>query len=75
MDASLRVLDAGGQPIEGLIAAGTDAESGLYSPKKAYVTYGGSAAGWAWTSGYLAGRDSRRIGQRRVSAVLKEFTK
>ena len=55
VDTSLRVLDAGGQPIEGLIAAGTDAESGLYSPKKAYVTYGGSAAGWAWTSGYLAG--------------------
>ena len=43
-------------PIEGLYAIGTDAAGGLYSEKKAYVTFGGAANGWALTSGYQCGK-------------------
>ena len=28
----------------------------LYTEKKAYVTYGGAAQGWAYTSGYVCGK-------------------
>ena len=41
--------------IEGLYAVGTDSMGVLFSEKKAYVTFGGAANGWAMTSGYECG--------------------
>jgi fumarate reductase flavoprotein subunit len=41
--------------INGLYASGTDCLGVLLTEKKAYVTYGGLAQGWAFTSGKLAG--------------------
>lgn len=35
---------------------GTDSMGVLFSEAKAYVTYGGAAQGWAYTSGRLAGQ-------------------
>jgi fumarate reductase flavoprotein subunit len=56
IDAKLRVLKADGvTPIPGLYAAGTDCLGTLLTEKNAYVTYGGLAQGWAFTSGRLAG--------------------
>lgn len=51
----LRATD--GQPIEGLYAVGTDSMGVLFSETKAYVTYGGGAMGYAFTSGRLVGAD------------------
>ncbi|MDR1619768.1 MAG: FAD-dependent oxidoreductase [Clostridiales bacterium] len=48
----------GADPIDGLYAAGTDCLGVLLSDKKAYVTYGGCAQGWAFTSGKLAGQSA-----------------
>ncbi len=45
------------QPIEGLYAVGTDSMGVLFSETKAYVTYGGGAMGYAFTSGRLVGAD------------------
>jgi hypothetical protein len=45
----------GRTPISGLYASGTDCLGVLLTEKKAYVTYGGLAQGWAFTSGKLAG--------------------
>ena len=42
--------------IEGLYAVGTDSMGVLFSEKKAYVTFGGAANGWAMTSGYECGK-------------------
>lgn len=56
INENLQVLAADGQtPIEGLYAIGNDSCGVLYSEKKAYVTYGGAAQGWAYTSGYVCG--------------------
>ena len=44
-----------GQPIQGLYAVGTDSMGVLFSETKAYVTYGGGAMGYAFTSGRLVG--------------------
>lgn len=41
--------------IGGLWACGCDASGVMYSEKKPYVTYGGAAIGFAYTSGRLAG--------------------
>ena len=49
----LKAEDA--SPIEGLYAVGTDSMGVLFSETKAYVTYGGGAMGWAFTSGRLVG--------------------
>ena len=49
----LRATDE--QPIEGLYAVGTDSMGVLFSETKAYVTYGGGAMGYAFTSGRLVG--------------------
>jgi fumarate reductase flavoprotein subunit len=35
---------------------GNDSLGILFTEKKPYVTYGGAAQGWAYTSGYLAGK-------------------
>ena len=56
VNEQLQVLKADGvTPISGLYAVGTDCSGVLYSEKKAYVTYGGAAQGWAYTSGYVCG--------------------
>ncbi|MGB4030399.1 MAG: FAD-binding protein, partial [bacterium] len=56
VDTKLNVLkDDGKTPINGLYAVGNDSGGVLYSNKKPYVTYGGAALGWAFTSGRLAG--------------------
>ena len=39
----------------GLWACGCDASGVMYSEKRPYVTYGGAAIGFAYTSGRLAG--------------------
>ena len=41
--------------IGNLYAVGNDSCGVLYTDKKPYVTYGGAALGWAYTSGRLAG--------------------
>ena len=46
----------GATPIGGLYAVGTDSMGVLFSEKKAYVTFGGAANGWALTSGYQCGK-------------------
>lgn len=51
-----QVLQADGQTvIQGLWATGNDAAGVLYSEKKPYVTYGGCALGFAYTSGRMSG--------------------
>lgn len=56
VNTQFQVLRLDGQtPINGLYACGTDCLGVLFSEKKPYVTYGGAAQGWAYTSGKLAG--------------------
>lgn len=55
VDENLVVLDTEGNPINGLYAAGLDSMGTILTNKKAYVTYGGAAQGWALTSGMVAG--------------------
>ncbi|MDD3409745.1 MAG: FAD-binding protein [Eubacteriales bacterium] len=56
IDANMQVLKADGQTsIGGLYATGLDSCGVLFTEKKPYVTYGGAALGWAYTSGRLAG--------------------
>lgn len=56
IDGNFNVLLADGEtPISGLYAVGNESGGVLYSNKKPYVTYGGAALGWAFTSGRLAG--------------------
>ena len=47
--------DDGETVIGGLWACGCDTSGVMYSEKKPYVTYGGAAIGFAYTSGRLAG--------------------
>ncbi|PKM67808.1 MAG: FAD-binding dehydrogenase, partial [Firmicutes bacterium HGW-Firmicutes-18] len=49
------LMTDGKTPINNLYAVGTDSMGVLFSEKKPYVTFGGAAQGWAFTSGYLAG--------------------
>ncbi len=56
VNENLQVLDADGQVITGLYATGNDSSGVLYSEQDAYVTYGGAAQGWAYTSGSMAGK-------------------
>ena len=49
------MLRKDGTPVENLYAIGNDSIGVLLESGKAYVTYGGAAAGWALTSGRLAG--------------------
>lgn len=56
INENFNVLQADGEtPINGLYAVGTDSMGVLFTEKKPYVTFGGGAQGWAFTSGYLAG--------------------
>ena len=56
VNEKLQVLTTDGEtPIKGLYAVGTDSMGVLFSETKAYVTYGGAAMGWAFTSGRLVG--------------------
>jgi len=56
IDSNFNVLRADGStPIQGLYAVGTDSMGVLFTEKKAYVTFGAAAQGWAYTSGYLCG--------------------
>ena len=57
VNEKFQVLNTEGQPIEGLYAVGTDSMGVLFSETKAYVTYGGGAMGYAFTSGRLVGED------------------
>lgn len=62
VDTGFRVLKGDhATAIEGLYAAGTDCLGVLLTEKKAYVTYGGLAQGWAFTSGRLAGAGAARF--------------
>ena len=57
INTDFQVLLADGEtPMDGLYAVGTDSMGVLFSEAKAYVTYGGAAQGWAYTSGRLAGQ-------------------
>ena len=56
INENFEVLQADGQTvIGGLYAGGCEASGVLYSEKKPYVTYGGAAIGFAYTSGRLSG--------------------
>ena len=57
VNEKFQVLREDGLPIEGLYAVGTDSMGVLFSETKAYVTYGGGAMGYAFTSGRLVGAD------------------
>ena len=57
INENFEVLKADGETaIGGLYAVGNESGGVLYTNKKPYVTYGGAALGWAYTSGRLAGR-------------------
>lgn len=58
VDANLNVLDSNGNAITGLYATGLDSMGTSLTNKKAYVTYGGAAQGWALTSGMIAGQNA-----------------
>lgn len=60
VDANLNVLDTNGNPIKGLYATGLDSMGTTLTNKKAYVTYGGAAQGWALTSGMVAGENAAK---------------
>ncbi len=60
VDANLNVLDKEGNPIKGLYATGLDSMGTMLTNKKAYVTYGGAAQGWALTSGMVAGENAAK---------------
>lgn len=56
IDEDFRVLMSDGETIvDGLYAVGEEASGVMYTDKKPYVTYGGAALGFAYTSGRLVG--------------------
>lgn len=56
INENFQVLQADGETIiGGLYCVGADGQGVVYSPEKAYVTYGGADNGWALMSGYVAG--------------------
>ncbi len=58
VDTNINVVDVDGNPVPGLYATGNDSIGVLLASEKAYVTYGGAAAGWSLTSGRLAGKNA-----------------
>ncbi|NLU11555.1 MAG: FAD-binding protein [Tepidanaerobacter acetatoxydans] len=61
INTNFNVLKADGKtPVNGLYAVGTDSMGVLFTEKKPYVTYGGAAQGWAYTSGYLCGETAAK---------------
>ena len=65
VDTGLNVVDTEGRSVPGLYAVGNDSLGVLLASEKAYVTYGGAAAGWALTSGRLAGAYAAAYAQGR----------
>lgn len=55
INIDINVLDTEGNVMQGLYAAGLDSMGVIMTEKDAYVTFGGAAQGWAWTTGRLAG--------------------
>jgi len=56
VDADMRVLKADHKtPINGLYAVGGDSLGTILSNDKNYISVGGPANGWVYTSGYVAG--------------------
>lgn len=56
INESFQVLQADGETvIGGLYCVGADGQGVVYTPEKAYVTYGGADNGWALMSGYVCG--------------------
>ncbi|MDO4492596.1 MAG: FAD-binding protein [Clostridia bacterium] len=56
INESFQVLAADHETvINGLYCVGADGQGVVYTPEKAYVTYGGADNGWALMSGYVAG--------------------
>lgn len=56
VNTDLQVLGSDNKtPINNFYAVGTDSLGVLFSEQREYVTYGGAAQGWAYTSGRLAG--------------------
>lgn len=59
VNTDIQVLGSDNEtPINGLYAVGTDSLGVLFSEQREYVTYGGAAQGWAYTSGRLAGKNA-----------------
>ena len=58
VNENMNVLTKSGEAVPGLYAVGNDSLGVLLASHKAYVTYGGAAAGWALTSGRLAGANA-----------------
>lgn len=55
VDENFNVLTKEHEPISNVYAVGNDSMGVLFASKKAYITYGGVAQGYALTSGRLAG--------------------
>ena len=55
IDTNINVLDKDGNVMNGLYACGLDSMGVILTEQDAYVTFGGCAQGWAWTTGRLAG--------------------
>lgn len=55
INEDINVLDAKGNVMQGLYACGLDSMGVILTEKEPYVTFGGCAQGWAWTTGRLAG--------------------
>lgn len=58
INKNMQVLKSDGTAFDNLYSVGQDSMGVLFTPKNAYVTYGGAAQGWAITSGRLAGEDA-----------------
>ena len=58
VNEDINVLNWDDEVMNGLYACGLDSMGVLLTEKEAYVTFGGCAQGWAWTSGRLAGHNA-----------------
>ncbi|MDO4548846.1 MAG: FAD-binding protein [Clostridia bacterium] len=59
VDEQLRVLKSDGEtPIHGLYAVGGDSLGVILNDEKNYLSLGGPANGWAYTSGYVSGENA-----------------
>lgn len=62
VNTDYEVLQADGETaIHGLYATGQDSMGVLFTNQDAYVTYGGVAEGFAYTSGYQAGENAAKL--------------
>ena len=66
IDENMNVLRTDGTPIRNLFAVGNDSIGVLLESKKAYVTYGGAAHGWALTSGQIAGTKAAEVAEKEL---------